>query len=880
MAAFTVSYRPIPKNETVETASAASAATEVVDAAPTEEAFWVTMTYDGSLAKEGQKVAKPSIWLVDVSGSMQTSIGELNDVCTAAYERMPNKPQVIQFDDRASHVPMGVTWQRLYVNGRTSFQNAFIEMFDLVSRNKSLQGADVLFFTDGHDNASINLRAYLDIVLWPSLLVNNLTLHVVGYSHDHDITTMAKLVGNNPKNSYQYAPTKKDLADVVGRISELAEPTIDFTLLPGTDKKKGADDFSFLAVGDSADFIWKGPIPDTFELQLKNMTAAITAVGGPITAVGGPITAARNVISIVPQKSDQPLTLSDQVMIKHLELKELALNPSKNALDQFDQQLDLLHQKMMTLRGLPRKAAMGSILEMKKVIASVYAKLRGQMTMDDQARLLTTTNAIRTGKTGLNKKLDQRLLNQNDLRAKAEATILEKIKGLNPDAAPEKATDFVCPLTASNWWESVCDGDCIGVTVVVKRPESAVANAAMLQVLKVNTDVMSLTGFHDALQTGLLRAADENAVHGGFGGTGTVIRDRAIAPCNAVFPLFISDDHWDRTARHLMPLALGFMTTLDERGFANDQWHSIPYLILAQLLIQKPTTEKERFICDAVYRTCKVMVKRETLKDDIKESFLLIHQLRFNRTACGNLRVLLGKIAALHSDSWVNSMVMEARMALYLEFHRRQVRRPGPSETWTRVADFLRITHETDLTPLGVESEQAWKMPDHSAVNAWPNMSTFKACVSDLLGLTIDDNLYPLYHAWALAHCDDEKAVELSSCPNPLTHPVETRNWLTDRAKKHVDMLQNAALMAAQALLAGSSYMTQVDPVFRHGGSHLHNGNTFSIFLHTLRATSNIPGALVNPVEKLNYLRTCGWTPGRRNSYAFRKQVEFALSTQ
>ena len=858
MSAFTATYRQIPK-----TATAAAAASEVEQA----DSFWVTMTYDGSLAKEGHKVSKPSIWLVDISGSMQNSIDELNDVCAAAYERMSTKPQVIQFDDRASHVPMGATWKRLYVNGRTSFQNAFIEMFDLVSRDKSLQGADVLFFTDGHDNASHSLSRYLDKILWPSLQVNNLTLHVVGYSKDHDITTMAKLVGNNPKNSYQYAPTKKDLSDVVGRISELAEPTIDFTL-SGTTDKKGADEFSFsfLAVGDSTDFIWKGPIPETFELKLKN-----TAVGGPMSAAG--TTETQKTISIVPQKSDQPLTVSDQVTIKHLELKELALNPSKDALDQFDQQLDLLHQKAMTLRGLPRKVTMGSILEMKKVIASVYAKLCGQMTVDDQARLLTTTNAIRTGKAGLNKKLDQRLLNQNDLRSKVEATILEQIKDLNQDAAPDNATDFVCPLTTSNWWESMCDGDCIGVTVVVKRPESAVVNAAMLQVLKVNYDVMSLTGFHDALQTGLLRTADENDVHGGFGGTGTVIRDRAIAPCNAVFPLFISDDHWNRTARHLMPLALGFMTTLDERGFANDQWHSVPYLILAQLLIQKPTTEKERFIYQAVLQTCKMMVKRETLKEDIKDSFLLIHQLRFNRTACGNLRLFLGKVATLHSDSWVNSMVMEARMALYLEFHRRQVRRPGPSETWTRVADFLQITHETNVVT-------DWKMPDHSAVNAWPNMSTFRAWVSDHLGLTINDNLYPLYHAWALAHCDDEKAVELSSCPNPLSHPVEVQNWLTDRAKKHVDMLQSAALMAAQALLAGSSYMTQLDPVFCHGGSHLHNGNSFSIFLRTVRATSHIPGALVNPVEKLEYLRTRGWAPGRRNSHAFRKQVEFALSNK
>ena len=55
-------------------------------------------------------------------------------------------------------------------------------------------------------------------------------------------------------------------------------------------------------------------------------------------------------------------------------------------------------------------------------------------------------------------------------------------------------------------------------------------------------------------------------------------------PCNAVFPLFIDQRHWSASSRHYMKLALGWMATLDERGYSPAQWQTIPLLVYGWFL--------------------------------------------------------------------------------------------------------------------------------------------------------------------------------------------------------------------------------------------------------------------------------------------------------
>ena len=831
----------------------------------------VQLRYDGGLVQDNTaSVQRDQYWLIDRSGSMYDSIDELNAALQSGWNKMERKPFLLPFNDQCKELPRMRRMPNLDAGGGTSFHNAFLELMDSVQRHKSRR-CSVLFFTDGHDYGGYGYRAnqFLTEVLWPWMRANNVQLHVIGYSRNHDVDKMRQLIGDpqSPagRHSFQYAANQQELSGVIDRIADLASPTFTFQVLGQriTLPVEGGESLFFVPTLDET------LIDTTVTVPEANYKAVV----------------AFDVL-------DEPDALLELAMLGH-RLQASARDPTKAEVLAIDTALDEMAAKFLQLQRLERKRALRTVQEHKQVIASILALLAKGVhaSTADKARVLQTAAAIRTQTTSFNKRLDQRVLKNEDLRTQIESRVEQATKALALKEEPKNADHYTCLLSFTNWFEALQDQDCICVSLVVTRPPTAIAQPALVRVQRVNYQCMTMDAFKMALDTGLLKWHNEIEAHGGFDPkkhTATVIKDRAIQPCNAVFPLYIDPRHWSAAARHYMQLALGWMATLDERGYSAAQWQTIPLLIYGWFL----THGKDNVA--TVHKDYMGRVGKTVFKMLGGEKYLTTLKTQLTAPNRENLPnpLLLFAGASLFKLVFTVPQMQQ----IYVEMVRRAVRSPKPhirlrakDEVLRELTEALHLVEYTDLSslldwnnwttqaigenvmPTGLKNllkQTLWIVPYMAAVNG----TTVEDVTTQALTFSTAQRHAML--AWGLWHCLDDKDRD-TAVPDPIANPEACLRYFVGKVKDDWEERRRYEIQKAKSIASGNAYVTSNDTAFKFSGHHLFNGKDFKNFLETVRRlhASNAPrGTMVKAREKYAYLKKLGWYPAPRNQYAFESQ--------
>jgi len=195
-------------------------------------------------------------------------------------------------------------------------------------------------------------------------------------------------------------------------------------------------------------------------------------------------------------------------------------------------------------------------------------------------------------KRGLQKKLDERALKNQEFYNKLDKAVEEATKGMKIDELRKKYKDigdFIgqCPLSLNDLFEAMELGTCMCLGLEVERSEACIADPSLLKIKNIVPTFMSAESFQDQAIFNL--KADPNA-HGGFTGQQNQAPDASgLAQgvgrenINAVLPLYLFREHWDIARRRAPPL-YGLACTLDVMGYVASQQFTIPFKVLLKAI--------------------------------------------------------------------------------------------------------------------------------------------------------------------------------------------------------------------------------------------------------------------------------------------------------
>uniref|UniRef100_A0A6C0JSF2 VWFA domain-containing protein n=1 Tax=viral metagenome TaxID=1070528 RepID=A0A6C0JSF2_9ZZZZ len=657
------------------------------------------------------------IWLIDVSGSMSSSIRFMNDVCKEHFNKRLKKPFVILFNDSASLVDDILD---LTASGGTNFQSAFNYLKSLIIKQK-LKNPLVLFITDGEDSGStLQLNEYVNDVLLQDIIEYNISFSTIGYGNAYDFQSIKKITESRSTNTFQLCKSVHDLEEVFDKFSSMRGQT--FNLIVKSES-------------DSCKNFTVDPIKDEIFFEHDDQTLIV------------------NDIKVVPIEKE--LSVDDKYNILEYEIKKLLdhENP-KELLSQYDKILDSIQTEKVDNKEKRIKYASRFVI-IKKLIGTIYKLLANDL---PQEELLAGKYSIRTGVSRFDKKINKTILsNQNSTIYK---NIDDEFSKLDLDDLYGQADkDYRCVISGMDYLEAIATKDCLGITFTVQRTGTSIMNYEMLRIVKVNFDFMTYKTFQSVLKNSLLyvdnieeeekaigniKTKDNEAIQG------VLIKDRIISKCNAFLPLYITEDHW-KMAKHYMSLANGFNLSGDERFIPNEGINNvIPFLVLSKAYLDLGTLEIELKVYDEIKLTCQTIIDPNMISY-YPLWIKLLEQLEYNKTRCANLSLFIGRSLTLGHIFNENEL-----KALILENLRRKCKNEKEILPKTHVLAYnVYNTYETLISKV-----------DTSNVNRIFNYGKWLTPLTKNLQFTIQEKT--IYALWAIHHSQDDQSIIDTKCPNPL----------------------------------------------------------------------------------------------------------------
>jgi len=561
---------------------------------------------------------RPIYWLVDCSGSMMSHIGSLQNALHEQHKTLRENyglaPWLVPFNHMCLE-PMRFETEdwKLTACGGTNFTEALMTLMNHVERTYATRTwFCVLFFTDGynmghlvHHDRTIFVR-FLDEIFDPWTVSKKCELHVIGYSVDHDVQTMERMVTSaGTSKSYQYAPSHHHLRECMQSVVEqciLGNSAIRarigdswVTLYEADNYQQGIkavcwDDQDHIAIEQNG-------IQKVVPLAVRRED-----YGDNVALVGWKI-------NILTEEARRPgLTIES--------MKELGDQCRRVIRD------DIMTQRSKEVRAeLMKKATalLDLLNEFRQALAAIYLR----DSTDNRAKLLQlkTMPTARFNKDRFKRVLEERLLTRCNMSRNIaeEASKASQALRETGEIGKEDAEEWSCMLTTNTYEDAMLDEDCMCVTMMVQRTEVAAAvEPANLRILRVNLQCMTLSGFLDCLKTvGNKEDAVVNFDLSQNIEEGSVITDRILLPCNAAFPLYLDERHWS-VAKHLMKRALGWMCGGDERAYTKRAWEIVPLLIMANLA---KTPAAQRTSCFQKFREAIRRTAQEMCTDSLPSPF-------------------------------------------------------------------------------------------------------------------------------------------------------------------------------------------------------------------------------------------------------------------
>lgn len=569
---------------------------------------------------------RQTIWFVDVSASMGGALPKLCDQLAQLYNEMETKPTVYTFaEETRLHLKDGQPWKNPKLKTRTDFVIAYNVLMGHIEDLKMYQ-CNVLFFTDGDDTVNSNhvFESCVHKQLIPFLKTYNVYLHFVGYTRQHDVKMIGDIIRGHDNTTYSYAPNSNNFEDALG----------DF-----------AQTMSFKNVIKNIEYpglVYKNITLSSNEPQCVLPVADVESSTIHIEFING----RKDSFDIVDFRQDEPKF----VWLAHY-LSFLCLNAIKeksyDSVPDLQAFCDKLSGKLFSLPRSVRKEALSDIFPF--IYESLHflwkTKVNAKNSFDDEAANLSYQSMVRIGKRGLANRYNKRIDQNKDLRSELSKEIQSTVSKQNWSVEPQNANEFSCLLSTLNWWDAIKDNDCMCLTFIVSRPEECVAVSDLLVIKQVNLQTITFNTFEETVQ--LKGLSDFQNAIGQFTTKNNrssvhplLINDarNVIQECNAIVPLYISQDHW-KIAKLYFPLAMGWTFAFDERAYKKDQCHILPLLLLEKLHETPLEDRKDQWntMCEQICLLCdeNPLPQGDDYIDKLKRGTL-------TRSECSNLRVLVG----------------------------------------------------------------------------------------------------------------------------------------------------------------------------------------------------------------------------------------------
>lgn len=858
--------------------------------------------------------------VIDVSGSMAGApINTLNEcLITNPPENLKNNKTKIRIV--FNHEAQIHNTNLLIGSGGTNFANAFTLLIEVI-KNKNLKNSHVLFITDGQDNIThSNVNNILE-ELTTTLINYNVIIHLIGYGSQHDIRLMEDLVQKIPKSTFDFASDSANLRNFVNIYSEIIiDTSISCDIFTDDINVNVRSNINIIS-NRVTKFLLKGAkdIPKSIFLEYRD----------PITnrKISKQVT---NIKYLSKQVSNvKSLTnISDNQLI--LEYIESCIQSLKNT-NEKNQEIQKIRE---LLKSVSFEIAKEKKTNNKLSLCNFLEELRlelNSMTTNELGKIATNDIVIRavtlaskySMKQGFQNKLAERILKNNDDTIQKDIrSAIQKINLDLKDYECEFEDDEFVDIWSMQTWKDVfnenkseyADGDVMCICLKVARSNGvAIIDPSQLKILTVQFEqCVSWQTFISLYKLEL--AKDESGINiiGGFDfdkamNTGLLKGMNAMKEFNAVFPLYISKENW-LIAEHVIKWTIGHMTTMDYRGFSEDQLRTVPFLIL-EFMERKNHKERSELytkILNQIKMVCIQYMNVELLEETNNWVINLIDN-KLTREQCPNLQVLVGRVLCM-DDTSNKRLLTENVYTLFCEQIRRLCRGSKGLRTNNEVIDTIAQIFQIptiDQTLIEkAKQDNELKFINEIEVLETPQIDFDYDIVSNLMekylkkinswkiqlennfGLPINTSNSSYYEivdiiTWGIYNSNN---ITCYSIPKFAT--MDTSYQITDQILKEcwnykkmcvINEIKTCVYGQIKSdSFAGYCNSNAVIPPFAKMDpdtntvswtcGHLYGGTLFGDLLAYLRSCNYV----VNKKGKRDFFyKYCGWTPGKSNKECF-----------
>ena len=528
--------------------------------------------------------------------------------------------------------------------GCTSFAEAFRSVREYLNTEKESNYLDIIFMTDGQDNASKDLVKSKE--KFKNSIKNSkkqICLSTIGFGNAHNSKLLIELAEyGHVKGCYRFAESQ-DLSDKFEEYFDFlsVSTSLKLSLFPSFSS------FVYISANydrseEAFDFDWFGNLNDLFitnndqnnnqQQQIENNQITITESNNNENNNNDQQTAkyfdGKNVqriiittneknsfeIELKPKISDFFFTLRrvDQIEIKtpnDLAYAELLLSTANHT--KCDKQLRIKAYEMRT-----------DIQEKFNKYHSLFADIArgniGENTITSQLNSLRYETKFSKARRA--RSMDKRIVVNFSKFQKIEERLEELYQRNNHKYEKYKESEEICHISNLSLFEIMKDStnDILGFPLRIVRPEIAIDAPTVVSIDKILVGTYSFDSFQQSIKFAITKMGSEIAL-GGFTSNiyeklnekvGLFKGPDGEYP-NAYLPLYIDDDHFQRVLLQIKPI-LGYFFTLDPLGFREDQYLGL-YSILGEMICKRANGELNTshfdLLIEDLTKTCRALLK-------------------------------------------------------------------------------------------------------------------------------------------------------------------------------------------------------------------------------------------------------------------------------
>lgn len=484
--------------------------------------------------------------------------------------------------------------------------------------------------------------------------------HCIGFARNHDVRVLNALAncGSSP-GTFQYAEASDKLQNCVEQLVDvLSARVFSCTIFKRSNATAQRIHFSgdgiartFLGPEDISTGTIKASIKDTYvTFDLQEMTED---------------THLQSIVELFIHDIQTKLESSaDTVFVKNPSME--ALTTCTERIAEMEMHIQQTVKKAYRVKKGEREPLVTRCMELTALVDALRARIAlavtGSLKDSQIAEWRDLASRPRLSNRRANKELDKRAITNSNILDESLSAIKTMVQTMDLDNASVPADvqeNCVCVYTLNRPVDALREGDCMALTLQVRRSEAAIFDPNQLVVDAIGVSFLTCDTFFEtsalakryseadtvdpsaislksperassetittASKTVAPQSSTAASWSGGFDKStaGSLIKGVGAENINGILPLYLFEEHW-KVAKIKMKPVLGYMCTLDVTGYTASQVTIVPFLVMYKALqnLMERADDHNKFIHRIVLETCRAIYEpRKALREDVKKLY-------------------------------------------------------------------------------------------------------------------------------------------------------------------------------------------------------------------------------------------------------------------